>query len=169
ELRKIVQDAKKNGDVLSIAGMQHSQGGQTVYLNGIMIDMKPYNQILEVDPQARTVTVQSGATWADIQEAINPHGLSLKVTQSQNIFTVGGSLSVNAHGLDIRNRGLSDTVSSMRFMNAEGEILQLSPSENSELFSAVIGGYGLFGIILDVTLQLTDDELYEVETDSMPY
>src|SRR5690606_29518342 len=89
ELRKIVQDAKKNGDVLSIAGMQHSQGGQTVYPNGIMIDMKPYNQILEVDLQAKTVTVQSGATWADIQEAINPHGLSLKVSQSQNIFTVG--------------------------------------------------------------------------------
>ena len=169
ELQEIIQDAKKNGDVLSIAGMQHSQGGQTVYPNGIMIDMKPYNQILEVDPQGKTVTVQSGATWADIQEAINPYGLSLKVSQSQNIFTVGGSLSVNAHGLDIRNGGLSDTVSSMRFMNADGKILQLSPSENSELFSAVIGGYGLFGIILDVTLQLTDDELYEIETASMPY
>ncbi|WP_203340615.1 FAD-binding protein [Planococcus beijingensis] len=169
ELQKIAAEAKKNEDILSIAGMQHSQGGQTVYPNGIMIDMKPYNQILGVDPQAKTVTVQSGATWADIQEAINPHGLSLKVSQSQNIFTVGGSLSVNAHGLDIRNGGLSDTVSSMRFMNADGEILQLSPTENRELFAAVIGGYGLFGIILDVTLQLTDDELYEIETDSMPY
>src|SRR5690606_34172165 len=58
ELQEIVTEAKKNEDILSIAGMQHSQGGQTVYLNGIMIDMKPYNQILEVDPQARTVTVQ---------------------------------------------------------------------------------------------------------------
>lgn len=169
ELQEIVTEAKKNEDILSIAGMQHSQGGQTVYPNGIMIDMKPYNQILEVDLQAKTVTVQSGATWADIQEAINPHGLSLKVSQSQNIFTVGGSLSVNAHGLDIRNGGLSDTVSSMRFMNADGKILQLSPTENRELFAAVIGGYGLFGIILDVTLQLTDDELYEIETNSMSY
>src|SRR5690606_11914855 len=169
ELQEIVTEAKKNEDILSIAGMQHSQGGQTVYPNGIMIDMKPYNQILEVDLQAKTVTVQSGATWADIQEAINPHGLSLKVSQSQNIFTVGGSLSVNAHGLDIRNGGLSDTVSSMRFMNADGKILQLSPTENRESFAAVIGGYGLFGIILDVTLQLTDDELYEIETNSMSY
>lgn len=169
ELQEIVQDAKKNEDILSIAGMQHSQGGQTVYPNGIMIDMKPYNKILEVDPEEKTVTVQSGATWADIQEAINPYALSLKVSQSQNIFTVGGSLSVNAHGLDIRNGGLSDTVSSMRFMNADGEILQLSPAENSELFYAVLGGYGLFGIILDVTLELTDDELYEIETTSVNY
>lgn len=169
ELQEIVREAKKTEDVLSIAGMQHSQGGQTVYPNGIMMDMKPYNQIVEVDKGAKTVTVQSGATWADIQEAINPYGLSLKVSQSQNIFTVGGSLSVNAHGLDIRNGGLTDTVSSMRLINAEGDIIKLSPTENSELFYAVLGGYGLFGIILDVTLQLTDDELYETDTASMSY
>lgn len=168
-LQKIVTDAKNNGDILSIAGMQHSQGGQTVYPNGIMIDMKPYNQVLEVDSQAKTVTVQSGATWADIQEAINPYGLSLKVSQSQNIFTVGGSLSVNAHGLDIRHGGITDTVLSMRFLNADGDILQLSASENNELFYAVLGGYGLFGIILDVTFQLTDDELLETETANMSY
>lgn len=169
ELQRIVLDAKTTGDVLSIAGMQHSQGGQTVYPNGIMIDMKPYNQIIDVNQEEKTVTAQSGARWADIQEAINPHGLSLKVSQSQNIFTVGGSLSVNAHGLDIRNGGLTDTVLSMRLLNAEGNILQLSPTENSKLFYAVLGGYGLFGVILDVTLQLTDDELYETQTASMPY
>ena len=169
ELKKIVKEAQQDGDALSIAGMQHSQGGQTVYPNCIMIDMKPYNQILEVNEEEKTVTVQSGATWANIQEAINPYGLSLRVSQSQNIFTVGGSLSVNAHGLDIRNGSLADTVVSMRLMNAEGEILQLSPDENSELFYAVLGGYGLFGIILDVTLHLTDDELYETETARMTY
>nr|WP_261384364.1 FAD-binding oxidoreductase [Planococcus sp. CPCC 101016] len=169
ELQKIVEDAKQGGDTLSIAGMQHSQGGQTVYPDGIMIDMKPYNQIIEVNEEKKTVMVQSGATWANIQEAINPYGLSLKVSQSQNIFTIGGSLSVNAHGLDIRNGSLADTVVSMRLMNADGEILQLSPQENTELFYAALGGYGLFGIILDVTLQLTDDELYETDTARMTY
>ncbi|MDJ0331296.1 FAD-binding oxidoreductase [Planococcus sp. S3-L1] len=169
ELQKIVREAKKTEEVLSIAGMQRSQGGQTVYPNGIMMDMKPYNQIVNVDKAAKTVTVQSGATWADIQEAINPYGFSLKVSQSQNIFTVGGSLSVNAHGLDIRNGGLTDTVSSMRLIDANGDIIKLSPTENSELFYAVLGGYGLFGIILDVTLQLTDDELYKTDTASMSY
>ena len=164
EIRKIVLDANKDRDVLSIAGMQHSQGGHTVYPNGIMIDMKPYNKILDFNAQDKTITVQSGATWNDIQQTINPHGLSLKVSQSQNIFTLGGSLSVHAHGLDIRNGGMVDTVQSLRLMNPQGEILRLSPEENSELFYAVIGGYGLFGVILDVTLELTTDELYEIET-----
>ncbi|MCP2034490.1 FAD/FMN-containing dehydrogenase [Planomicrobium sp. HSC-17F08] len=169
ELQHLVKEANRNGDVLSIAGMQHSQGGQTIYPDGIMVDMKPYNRILEINEDEQTVTVQSGATWADIQEAVNPYGLSLKVSQSQNIFTVGGSLSVNAHGLDIRHGGLSDTVLSMRVLTADGEIRNLSPTENKELFYAVIGGYGLFGIILDATLQLTEDELYATETQSMDF
>lgn len=169
DLQQLVQNANRSGDILSIAGMQHSQGGQTVYPDGIMVDMKPYNQILEVDEDAKTVTVQSGATWADIQEAVNPYGLSLKVSQSQNIFTIGGSLSVNAHGLDIRHGGLSDTVLSMRVLTADGEIRNLSPTENKELFYAIIGGYGLFGIILDATFQLTEDELYVTETQSMDF
>ncbi|KOF08859.1 FAD-binding protein [Planococcus glaciei] len=169
DLQQLVQNANRSGDILSIAGMQHSQGGQTVYPDGIMVDMKPYNQILEVNEDAKTVTVQSGATWADIQEAVNPYGLSLKVSQSQNIFTIGGSLSVNAHGLDIRHGGLSDTVLSMRVLTADGEIRNLSPTEKKELFYAVIGGYGLFGIILDATFQLTEDELYVTETQSMDF
>lgn len=169
EIQKIVLDANRHGDVLSIAGMQHSQGGHTVYPNGIMLDMKPYNRILEFNEQEKTITVQSGATWNDIQQTVNPLGLSLKVSQSQNIFTLGGSLSVHAHGLDIRNGGMVDTVRSLRLMNAQGEVLHLSPEDNSELFYAVIGGYGLFGIILDVTLELTEDELYEIETAEMDF
>lgn len=169
ELQEMVLDAKKDGDVLSIAGMQHSQGGHTLYPGGILLDMKPYNKILDFDQQKKTITAQSGATWDDLQEYINPYGLALGVSQSQNIFTIGGSLSVQAHGLDIRNNGMIDTVESLRLLNAEGEILQLSHTENTELFHAVVGGYGLFGIILDVTFELVDDALYEMESDRFDY
>src|SRR5699024_6636037 len=100
ELRKIIREAKKNADPISISGMQHSQGGQTLYPNGILLDMKSYNKILKLDKEKKLITVQSGVTWADIQSYINPYGLALKVSQSQNIFTVGGSLSVNVHGRD---------------------------------------------------------------------
>lgn len=169
ELQAIVREAKRSGDVLSIAGMQHSQGGHTLYTGGILLDMKPYNKILQFDERAKTITVQSGATWDDIQEYINPYGLSLGVSQSQNIFTIGGSLSVQAHGLDIRHTGMIDTVESMRLLNAEGEILNLSHTENTELFHAAVGGYGLFGIILDVTFKLADDALYEVASERFDF
>ena len=169
EIRQVVLDAKSQGDSIAIAGMQHSQGGHTVYPDGILLDMKPYNKILRFDAREKTITIQSGATWRDIQDYINPYGLALKVSRSQNIFTVGGSLSVNAHGLDIRQGSLIDTVESLRLLNENGEILTLSPVQNPELFQAVVGGYGLFGVILDVTLKLTDDEMYEIHSEQLQY
>lgn len=84
--------------------------------------------------------------------------------QSQNIFTIGGSLSANAHGRDIRYGSLIDTVRSFTLLKADGEIITVKPSD--DLFTAVIGGYGLFGVILDVELSLTKDELYKMETTS---
>lgn len=169
ELQKIILEANKNDDPISISGMQHSQGGQTLYPNGILLDMKSYNKILELDREKKLITVQSGVTWADIQSYINRYGLALKVSQSQNIFTVGGSLSVNVHGRDIRYTSLIETVESFRLLNAKGNIMHVSRQDNPELFNLVIGGYGLFGVILDVTLHLTDDELYEIRTTSLTY
>lgn len=169
EIMNIVRAANRHGDKISIAGMQHSQGGQTLYPGGILLDMKQYNEILELDEKNMLITVQSGVTWADIQSYINPYGLALKVSQSQNIFTVGGSMSVNVHGRDIRNHTLIETVDSFRLLNAQGQVINVSRDENPELFNLVNGGYGLFGVILDVTLQLTKDELYQVKTDSISY
>ncbi|MBS4173054.1 FAD-binding oxidoreductase [Bacillus sp. FJAT-49736] len=169
QLQDIVRKANVTNDKISIAGMQHSQGGQTLYPNAILIDMKSYYKILAFDPKRKTITVQSGVTWNDIQRYINPYGLSIKVMQSQNIFTIGGSLSVNVHGRDIRNDALIDTVDSFRLINAEGNIINVSRHENAPLFYSVIGGYGLFGIILDVTLKLTDDELYKTNTRVIDY
>jgi decaprenylphospho-beta-D-ribofuranose 2-oxidase len=169
EIQQAVLDANSQGDPIAIAGMQHSQGGHTVYPDGILLDMKPYNKILRFDVQKKTITIQSGATWREIQDYINPYGLALKVSQSQNIFTIGGSISVNAHGLDIQNGSLIDTIESLRLLDANGEILTLSSDQNPELFQAVVGGYGLFGVILDVTLKLTDDEMYEIHSEQLQY
>ncbi|PUB11159.1 FAD-binding oxidoreductase [Paenisporosarcina sp. OV554] len=169
EIKNIVREANLHDDKISIAGMQHSQGGQTLYPGGIMLDVKQYNKILELDEKNQLITVQSGVTWAEIQSYINPYGLALKVSQSQNIFTVGGSISVNVHGRDIRNHTLIETVESFRLLNAQGKVLNVSRDENSELFGLVNGGYGLFGVILDVTLHLTEDELYQVKTQSISY
>lgn len=160
---------RETDELFSIAGMQHTQGGHTLYPNGTMIDMKGYREILDVDVQGKKITVQAGATWDEVQQALNPHGLAIKVSQSQNIFTVGGSISANVHGRDIRHDALIDTVESFRLLLANGDIIPVSRTENAELFPLVIGGYGLFGLILDVTLHVTDDALYEHENTMLDY
>ncbi|MGG3572968.1 FAD-binding oxidoreductase [Bacillus gobiensis] len=162
-----IKEAKEKNLKVSIAGKQHSMGGHTYYKDGIVLDMTGYNKILEIDKQNKTITVQSGATWNDIQLAVNPYGLAVKVMQSQNIFTIGGSLSVNAHGRDIRYGSLIDTVRSFRLLNADGKIITVN--RDDELFSLVLGGYGLFGVILDVELELTDDELYAMNSRELDY
>lgn len=169
EIQQWVKEARETGETISIAGMQHSQGGHTLYPNGTLLNMTGYSKILNFNPQEKTITVQSGVTWADIQEKINPYGLSVKVMQSQNIFTVGGSLSVNVHGRDIRYGSLIDSIDSFRLLTPDGNIINVSRKENSDLFPFVIGGYGLFGVILDVTLELADDELYQHRSAEMNY
>lgn len=126
--------------------------------------MRGYNQIIALDTKKKTIRVQSGATWEQIQNYINQYGLSVRVMQSSNIFTVGGSLSSNVHGRNLYHGPLIETVNSFRLLTAEGRIINVSREENSELFGLVIGGFGLFGVILDVDLKLIDNKIYQVDT-----
>lgn len=167
QLVQVVRDAAAQGLKISIAGQRHSQGGHTYYKDAVVVDMTAFNRVLDVDVAARTVTVQAGATWFDVQRSIQPYGLAVRTMQSQNIFTVGGSISVNAHGRDIRYGSLIKSVLSYRLLMADGRILEVSRTKNSELFPLALGGYGLFGIILDVTLSLTEDEMYRLKVDTV--
>ncbi|WP_100407308.1 FAD-binding oxidoreductase [Bacillus solitudinis] len=168
-LTEVIQEAQEKNLPISIAGTRHSMGGHTYYHDAIVLDMTTYNKILSFDPKQQTITVQSGATWNDIQTHINPYGLAIKIMQSQNIFTVGGSISANAHGRDIRFGSLIDTVKAFKLLTANGMIIEVSREENEELFSLVIGGYGLFGVILEVELDLTEDEVYRMDTKALNY
>ncbi len=169
QIKEIVTEADNNGLKVSIAGSQHSQGGHTYYDDAVVLNMKDYDQIIKLDTTSKVLTVQSGATWDDVQRYINPYNLSVKVMQSSNIFTVGGTLSANAHGRDLDSTAMIETVRGFRFLLANGTVLNVNRNENPELFSIVIGGYGMFGVILDVDLQLTDNEVYKTATVLMNY
>lgn len=169
QLRAALADARARHLKVSIAGRRHSQGGQTYVEGGVVLDMRGFHAIRSIDPEAMTVTVESGATWDEVQRAIAPHGLALKVMQSGNIFTVGGSMSANAHGRDLDLAQMVQVVERFRLMLADGSILEVSRNEHPELFSLVIGGYGLYGVILDVTLRVTRDELYTQRSTVVDY
>lgn len=169
QIQQLLQEAKEKDLKISIVGKQHSQGGHTYFKDAIVLDMTTYNRIIRVLPEEKLITVQSGATWEDVQETINPYNLSIKTMQAPNIFTIGGSMSVNVHGRDIRFGPLIDSIRSFRLMNADGKILDVSRTENEELFRLVNGGYGLFGVILDVDIELTDDVVYQANNQWIDY
>ncbi|MDX5474347.1 MAG: FAD-binding oxidoreductase [Bacillaceae bacterium] len=168
-IEEAVKYAQENNLKISIAGTRHSQGGHAFYKDSVWIDMSHYNKILNFNEEEKTITVQSGVTWADIQEYVNPYDLSVKVMQSSNIFSVGGSLSSNVHGRDPNFGPMIETVQSFRLLQEDGTVLNVSRTENEELFPLVIGGFGLFGVILDVTLELTTNDLYIAETVRVDY
>ena len=169
QLRAVLRDARERGLKVSMAGSRHSQGGHTYTANGVVLNMRTFNRVLAIDTVTPAVTVESGATWDEVQRALAPHGLAIKVMQSSNIFTVGGTLSANAHGRDIDVMQMVEVVERFRLMLADGSIVPVSRTQHPELFSLVIGGYGMYGVILDVTLRVTRDELYEQQAVVMDY
>jgi FAD/FMN-containing dehydrogenase len=153
-----VRFAAEQGLKISLAGVRHSMGGQAFFHNALVLDIRQFNQ-MSLDEEQKILTVQSGAVWHDIQTFLHPK-FAVKAMQSTDIFTVGGSISVNAHGMDHQVGAIGKTIRAMRLMLADGSIQTLSPTENAELFELVIGGYGLFGIILDVELEITENVVY---------
>jgi decaprenylphospho-beta-D-ribofuranose 2-oxidase len=108
----------------------------------------------------QTVTVGPGATWKQIQTTLSPHGRAVRVMQDSNIFSVGGSLSVNAHGKDPRYGSLIESVNSLKLVTVDGKEIQCDRTHQKDLFSAVIGGYGILGIITEVNLTTTQNSSY---------
>src|SRR2546428_9307911 len=161
DVRAALHFARDNGLKVAVAGVRHSMGGQAFARNAVGLDMTRLNR-MSLDAQTRTLTVQSGATWHDIQSFLHPR-FAVMAMQSTDIFTVGGSIAVNAHGMDHQAGSVGRTIRAMRVMLADGSIQTLSPTDNPRLFNLVVGGYGLFGVILDADLEVTPNVVYRSE------
>lgn len=142
---------------ISVLGGGYSMGGQVGTRGGVTIDMSKYNSIIDVNKAEKTITVQAGATWRQIQEVIHRNGLAIKVMQSYNNFQVGGSLSVNVHGRYVGFGPIISTVRELKVLLADGRVVTASRTQNADLFSGVIGGYGGLGIIIEAKLDLADN------------
>ena len=156
QLKLVLRYAKEKNLKISIAGAQHSMGGHSISPKGILLNMLPYKQ-MELDEKNNILTIGSGALWEDAINYLDKYGKSIAVMQAFSSFSIGGSLSVNGHGWQKNLPPVSSSVISFTVMNSNGEIINCSREENPELFKLVIGGYGLFGIILDVRLKVVDN------------
>jgi len=122
------------------------------------LDLKDLNEIVWLDLKKKQIKVQSGTTWNQIQQHIDPFDLSIAEMQSYRNFSVGGSISVNCHGRGLEYGTISDTIQMMDVILADGTIVQnLSKESNPLLFQAIVGGYGSVGLILNATIQLTNN------------
>jgi FAD/FMN-containing dehydrogenase len=165
--REIAWLLRTSDGPVSIGGARCSMGGQTALAGSLHLDMRKMNKLVSLSKEGRLATVQAGMRWRDLQELIDPHDLAVKIMQTYSTFTVGGTLSVNAHG---RYMGLGPVVQSVRAIKlvlASGEIVTASRDENAELFWAAIGGYGALGVITEATLELVPNTKVKRQTEVM--
>jgi FAD/FMN-containing dehydrogenase/SAM-dependent methyltransferase len=146
---------------VSVGGGHFSMGGQTASSGTLHIDLRQMNRVLRFDPETALIRVQAGIRWCDIQRFVDPHGLAVKIMQTYANFTVGGALSVNAHGRYIGLGPMVLSVRSIALVLSNGEVVEASRTKNERLFDAAIGGYGGIGIIVEAELELVPNTRLE--------
>ncbi len=161
----IVEAIRSTSGPISIGGGRFSMGGQTAFENSLHLDMRQFNEVLDLNIETKQVIVQAGIVWRDLQKIIDKEDLSVKIMQTYANFTVGGSISVNCHGRYVGHGPIISSVIALKIVTANGEVLTASRQENEELFRAAVGGYGGVGVIAEATLQLTDNVKVERRTE----
>jgi len=141
-----VDFAREHDLDLAIHGGGHNGAGLAMVDDGLVIDLSPMNGV-HVDPDARTVRVQGGATWGEVDHATHAFGLAVP---SGIISTtgVGGLTLGGGHGYLSRKYGLTvDNLLEVDMVLADGRFVTASEEQNEDLFWAVRGGGGNFGVV----------------------
>ncbi|OYU82776.1 MAG: FAD-binding protein [Flavobacterium sp. BFFFF2] len=148
---------KLSDNPISVGGGRFSMGGQTASTGSTHIDMRKLNKIVEFSAENKTIIVEAGIRWCDIQLFVDGHNLSVKIMQTYANFTVGGSLSVNCHGRYIGMGAVILSVKSLEVILANGDMVYCSAIENSEMFFACIGCYNAIAVIAKVEFELAEN------------
>ena len=162
ELQAIVRQASRDRSSMSCAGGRHAMGGQQFAHGTLHIDTRHLKSVIAADTARGWLQIEAGAHWGEVIEATramsSSDGTRWSIRQKQtgvDDVTLGGSISANAHGRGLAMPPLVEDIEDLTLVDAQGDLVRCSRTENAELFSLVVGGYGLFGIVCTVTLRLT--------------
>ena len=151
-LRRELKDAALAKRPVTVAAARHTMGGQSIPRDGTAITMQTFR--CEPDTRAKTYLTDAGTRWHQVIATIDPLGFSPAVMQSNADFGVASTFCVNAHGWPVPYGPFGSTVRAIKMMLADGTLLTCSRTENSELFGLAMGGYGFFGIILELEVEM---------------
>ena len=158
----LVRDAMRHGRSLSAAGGRHAMGGQQFAAGSTLIDMNGLTRVTEFDRAAGEIEVEAGIQWPELYKYLldnqtgdpRPWGFVQKQTGADKL-SIGGALAANAHGRGLKLPPFVSNVAAFTLIGPDGTSRRCSRTANPDLFRAVIGGYGLFGVVTSVRLRLT--------------
>lgn len=138
--------ARATGTEVSIRGGGHGVSGSAVVEGGLMIDLSQMKRIA-VDPAARVVRADAGVTWGELDAAAQAHGLAVTGGRISSTGISGLTLGVGSGWLERSFGFASDNLVGAEVATADGRLLEASDTENSDLFWAIRGGGGNFGVV----------------------
>lgn len=161
ELAAIVTAAREQGVSICASGGRHAMGRQPFVTDGWVLDLRGLDRILDLDRERGWIVVEAGVQWPELLVALRnrqrgeprPWGIRQKQTGADSL-TIGGAVAANVHGRGLRYAPFVEDVESLRMIDWSGRVRELSRQQDPERFALVCGGYGLFGVVTDVTLRL---------------
>ncbi len=142
-----VRFAADVGLLLSVRGGGHSFAGFGTNDGGVVIDLGNLANVEILDKERHLVRICGGATWGQVATALAPHGLAISSGDTKSVG-VGGLTLTGGIGWKVRKHGLAlDNVVAAEVVTADAEVVRASAAENPELFWAIRGGGGNFGIV----------------------
>ena len=145
EVARIVTLARDSGTPLAVRCGGHSPGGLGLVENGIVLDLRDMRGI-EIDPEARTAWAQTGLTAGEYTNAVGEHGLATGFGDAATVgiggITLGGGVGFlsRLHGLTV------DSLVAAEIVTADGEVREVDAEREPDLFWAIRGGGGNFGV-----------------------
>jgi cytokinin dehydrogenase len=155
EVAELLRFARARGLAVAARGVGHSTGGQAQVAGGLVLDMAELAQIHAIDVQAQTVEAGAGLRWRALMAELAPLGLTPPVVTDWLELSLGGTISAGGVGAQSFRAGLqTDAVEALRAVTGTGEIIECSRTHERELFDALRGGLGQFGVITRVRMRL---------------
>jgi FAD/FMN-containing dehydrogenase len=148
-----VRFARENGAPTAVRGGGHSVAGMSTLDGGFVIDLRRLDGV-SVDPEARTARVGGGSTWANFDGVARQHGLATTGGRVSTTGVAGLTLGGGSGWLERRFGLACDNLLEVELVTADGSVVTASENENADLFWALHGGGGNFGIATSLTFRM---------------
>ena len=149
EVASALRHAQRHGLAVAVRSGGHSGLGHGTNTGGTVIDLQHLDAVEVLDADRRLVRVGGGARWGHVAAMLQPHGLALTSGDTRDVG-VGGLTLGGGMGWMVRRYGLAiDSLVGARVVTADGRLLTASAEEHPDLFWALRGGGGNFGVVVD--------------------
>jgi alditol oxidase len=148
-----VQDFVKTQAKLKVLGTRHCFNN-IADTKDIFLYLKQLDEIVSLDPQARSVTVGAGITYGQLSPLLHNKGFALHNLASLPHISVAGACSTATHGSGEKNGNLATAVSALEVVTADGGLVKLSRQQDANFFKGAVVGLGALGVITKITLDI---------------